>query len=742
MRRLLPVILLFDNGRPRFRAGPFPSPIGGSGRGGRAVIPPGSSGTCSEESIEMSITKARGPLTGAVWLLVALPVSAFGGDAPKAKPGDKVSYYAQVRPIFQANCQGCHQPSKAGGGYVMTSLDRLMVGGDSKSAAIVPGKPEASHLVDQIAPTDGKAEMPKGKPPLSTADLKVVSDWIGQGAVDDTPASASTRYDQDHPPVYRRPPVIGALDYSPDGTLLAIGGFHEVLLWKADGSGLVARLVGLSERIESARFSPDGTRLAVTGGLPGRMGEVQVWDVAKKKLSLSVPITFDTVYGASWSPDGSKISLGCADNSVRAIDAKTGEQVLFMGSHNDWVLDTAFSTDGSHLISVGRDMAAKLTEVATQRFVDNITSITPGALKGGITSIARLAGRDDDVVGGSDGHPPALSDLPPDPPRDRRRLEPDPRVRPDEGPRSTVVASQRDRPAIRRREQPRRRRARSTSIPMNSTPNLTRRTQGDRCRRSPRPGPRPRPWRSRSLLHDGVKLVTKVDMPRAAIYALAFSPDGKSPRRRRVRRGRPGRRRLEGLDDPRVRPRPGGPAGVGWGSGRQGVDAEVRRAGRNGDPAERRQARRPDRRTVLDQARAPLRLRPGPRDRPAGVGRPDRRDPDGRIQISRRDRRGQSRGAGPAVGQRPGDARAVDRRAEGRSLAERRRDERPGQGRLRPRRQPRPVPAGLQRGDLPRLGAGQERLQALAPGLRPDLRRPGLHRRPGRPPGQRRLARR
>ena len=55
--------------------------------------------------------------------------------------------------------------------------------------------------------------------------------------------------------------------------------------------------------------------------------------------------------------------------------------MLFQGAHSDWVLDTVFSSDGSHLISVGRDMAAKLTEVATERFVDNITSITPGALK-------------------------------------------------------------------------------------------------------------------------------------------------------------------------------------------------------------------------------------------------------------------------------------------------------------------------------------------------------------------------
>ena len=135
------------------------------------------------------------------------------------------------------------------------------------------------------------------------------------------------------------------------------------------------------------------------------MGEVQVWDVAKRKLALSVPVTYDTVYGASWSPDGTKIAFGCADNTVRAIDAKTGEQVLFMGSHNDWALDTVFSVDGSHLISVGRDMTAKLTEVATQRFVDNITSITPGALKGGLSAVARHPKRDEIVVGGSDGEP-------------------------------------------------------------------------------------------------------------------------------------------------------------------------------------------------------------------------------------------------------------------------------------------------------------------------------------------------
>ncbi len=334
------------------------------------------------------------------------PAVAFAENPPVAHaPGSpgKVSYYKQIRPIFQAQCQGCHQPAKAKGEYVMTAFDRLLAGGESGEKAVVPHHPEASQLVAQITPKDGKAKMPEGKKPLDPSEIELIRRWVAEGAIDDTPANAVERYSMDHPPVYTRPPVIASLDYSPDGQYLAVAGFHEVLLCAADSGQLVARLVGLSERIQSVKFSPDGTQLAVTGGLPARMGEVQVWDVAKRTLKLSVPVTYDTVYGVSWSPDGSKIAFGCADNTVRAIDAKSGEQVLYQGSHNDWVLNTVFSKDGSHLVSIGRDRTAKLIEVATQRFVDNITSITPGALKGGLQTVARHPERDEVVVGGADG---------------------------------------------------------------------------------------------------------------------------------------------------------------------------------------------------------------------------------------------------------------------------------------------------------------------------------------------------
>jgi WD40 repeat protein len=320
---------------------------------------------------------------------------------------EKVSYYKHVRPIIQLHCQGCHQPAKAQGGYVMTSHADLLKKTDRELPGILPGQPDKSSVFQQITPHDGKPPaMPRQKDPLTNREVALFQKWIAQGAEDDTPASAKAlAIDMQHAPVYELPPVITGLAFSPDSSLLAVTGYHEVLLHKGDGTELVARLVGLSERIQAVAFSPDGKFLAATGGNPGSFGEVQIWDVAKKKLKLSLPVTFDTLYGARWSHDSKLISFGCADNSLRVIEAETGKEVLFQGGHNDWVLDTVFSKDSSHLVSVSRDRTMKLTEVPTQRLVDNITSITPGALKGGLISVDRHPQKDDLAMGGADGVP-------------------------------------------------------------------------------------------------------------------------------------------------------------------------------------------------------------------------------------------------------------------------------------------------------------------------------------------------
>ena len=157
--------------------------------------------------------------------LILLAGSAIAGSSAtlSAKPGEKeeaidpnkpVSYYKQIRPIFQGQCNGCHQPAKAKGDYIMTEFQRLLKGGEN-SPAITPGQADASYLIKLITPdAKGKAEMPQKADPLHETQIALIKRWITEGAKDDTPASARQEYDMEHPPVYARPPLVTSLDYS------------------------------------------------------------------------------------------------------------------------------------------------------------------------------------------------------------------------------------------------------------------------------------------------------------------------------------------------------------------------------------------------------------------------------------------------------------------------------------------------------------------------------------------------
>ena len=299
------------------------------------------------------------------------------------------SYLRDVRPILDSNCTGCHQPASKQSDLDLTTYDKFQAGG-KRGPAFVPGSPEQS-LVIQFITASLKPSMPFGQPLLAANEVSILRDWIQSGAKDDSPPETASSA----PVVYHQAPVITALRFSPDGQTLAVSGNREVLLHRADGSGLVKRLPGKAERILSIAFSADGNLMIAGGGTPARFGEIQFWEPREGRLLRTADVTNDTVFGASLSPDASKVAVGCADNTVRAFETATGKELYKISSHENWVLGTAFGIDSKRLVSVGRDRAAKLIDASAGQFLENVNQ-----LHGELAAVARHPKADEIVIGG------------------------------------------------------------------------------------------------------------------------------------------------------------------------------------------------------------------------------------------------------------------------------------------------------------------------------------------------------
>ncbi|MFO0904163.1 MAG: c-type cytochrome domain-containing protein [Pirellulales bacterium] len=180
------------------------------------------------------------------------------------------------------------------------------------------------------------------------------------------------------------------LAYLANDRLLSGAANKTAVVWSTAIEWKLERTIGnpdmgdkFTDRVTALDFSPDGKVLATGGGEPSRSGEVKFWNVENGELisALKDPHS-DTVFGLEFSPDGKIIASCGADRFVKLHQVADGKFVRSFEGHTHHVLGVSWRADGRVLASCGADTAIKVWDVRTgdqqrtiQGFGKEVTSI-------------------------------------------------------------------------------------------------------------------------------------------------------------------------------------------------------------------------------------------------------------------------------------------------------------------------------------------------------------------------------
>src|SRR5947209_9237435 len=269
-----------------------------------------------------------------------------------------VDFEKEILPIFRRNCLACHSATEAQSDLVLESPQTILKGG-SNGPAVVAGKSGESLLL-KLASQQKEPLMPpedndvKAKP-LTPQELGLLKLWIDQGAKGSLKAASGPIAWQPLPPGIN---PIYAVAMTPDGQYAGASRANQIFVYHVPSQRELGRLTdpALLERgiykqpgvadldlIQSLKFSPDGTVLA-----SGGFRTVKLWrkPTAKKASELAIE---GTPRSLAVSGDGKLAAVGLESGDVQVVDLASGKPVRTLTGHSAPVTGAAFTADGATL---------------------------------------------------------------------------------------------------------------------------------------------------------------------------------------------------------------------------------------------------------------------------------------------------------------------------------------------------------------------------------------------------------
>lgn len=163
------------------------------------------------------------------------------------------------------------------------------------------------------------------------------------------------------------------LKFTGDGQFLLGGSQSSLKFWHFPSRDLAGELATELEAIYDITFSPNGQLVAVSGGIPGEAGIIELWDWNSKQLVRKATLHEDVIMQVDWAADGNNLVTAGFDGTVVVWDWHSQQIVSTFAGHSKPVLSVR-CWGADRILSGGVDQSIRLWSASTgsvQRQFDN-----------------------------------------------------------------------------------------------------------------------------------------------------------------------------------------------------------------------------------------------------------------------------------------------------------------------------------------------------------------------------------